>query len=99
MRHLSKRILSMLSLAAGAALVGVALVGSAVGQETTTFTVTITNNSDPAMQISPGAYTISTEPGALWSSGGAASAGLKRLLREATTPSLWPQALPPSTAA
>lgn len=66
-----------LSLVAAALVAGTA--GAASAQSTTTFQVTITNQANPESIISPGAYLVHAEAGALWISGQQASLAIERI--------------------
>lgn len=76
------RILSSIGLAAAALLLSLGFGLPAGADGHTSFTVTITNNSDPEMPIAPGAYVISSEADALWAADSAASEGVEAIAEE-----------------
>lgn len=53
--------------------------GSAGAQETTTFRITIENQTNPEMIVTPGAYLLSMDQGAFWGGGTQASLALERI--------------------
>ncbi len=73
-------MLGGLAIVAAVAALGAALLAaSASAQNPTTFRVTITNQSNPEMNITPGAYVIHTTANAFWSAGSQADLGLERI--------------------
>ena len=81
MKHsLLRPMLSGLAVVAAVAALGAALfAATASAQNPTTFRVTITNQSNPEMIITPGAYVIHTTANAFWLAGSQANLGLERI--------------------
>lgn len=77
----SRRALTRWGFVALAAVAAVALWagGSAGAQENTTFRITIQNNTNPEMVVTPGAYLLSMDQGTFWGGGTQASLSLERI--------------------
>ncbi len=70
-------VMALAALLAGAALSFAAPAAEA--QQATTFQVTITNQSNPEMIITPGAYLVHSSAGAFWTAGQTAPLALERI--------------------
>lgn len=70
--------LGLLALA-GALVAALWAAGPAGAQENTTFRITIENQTNPEMVVTPGAYLVHNTSGAFWSGGTQASLSLERI--------------------
>lgn len=87
MRRGMRRVWSALQVGMGMAALSALLAGAALSfaapaaeaQQATTFQVTITNQTNPEMIITPGAYLVHSGAGAFWASGQTAPLALERI--------------------
>lgn len=78
-QSLARRLAPIVSLAAGAAMIGGALAATASAQAPTTFSAEITSSAAPEMALTGGAYLVHRQEGEFWSPGQRANTSLERI--------------------